>query len=193
MSDDIDTLLESIRLNSVTQASAHKRRYIILKSRLKFYRLPVICLSAINSVLCIALVPFMEQGIISLINSGLALSCGIIGSIELYLQINKQMEQTLISSKDFYVLSTDIYRYLKTARDNRNVAGTIFCDDIYNRYIKLVQSSLLLKKRLDDRLTGECVLSPTGFHLVPSIDTFSDASNEESQPSDSPIGLNIRT
>ena len=103
------------------------------------------------------------------------------------------METTLISNKDFYVLATDIYRYLKTARDNRNVAGTVFIDDVYNRYIKLIQSSLLLKKRLDDRLTGECVLSPSGFHLVPSIDTFSDASSDETAPSDSPIGLSVRT
>ena len=97
------------------------------------------------------------------------------------------MEQTLVSSKDFYVLATDIFRYLKLRRENRHVTANIFIDEVYNRYIKLVQSSLLLKKRIDDKLTGECVMSPSGFHLVPSIDTFQDTNSEESAAiSDSP-------
>jgi len=174
MADDIDTLLESIRQNSVVQASNHKKRYMVLKSRLKWYRLPVICISALNSVFSIGLQPWLEQGTISALNSGLALTCGIIGSVELYLQINKQMEQTLISSKDFYVLATDIYRYLHLRRENRSVTGSIFIEEAYNRYIKLIQSSLLLKKRIDDKLTGELVMTPTGFHLSPSIETFHD-------------------
>lgn len=187
MADDIDALLENIRQNSVTQASSHKKRYMVLKSRLKWYRLPVIALSAINSVFSIGLQPWLEQGTISVLNSGLALLCGIIGSVELYLQINKQMEQTLISSKDFYVLATDIFRYLKLRRENRHVTASVFIDETYNRYIKLIQSSLLLKKRIDDKLTGECVMLPSGFHLVPSIDTFQDTNSEESAAiSDSP-------
>ena len=187
MADDIDALLENIRQNSVVQASSHKKRYMVLKSRLKWYRLPVIALSAINSVFSIGLQPWLEQGTISVLNSGIALACGIIGSVELYLQINKQMEQTLISSKDFYVLATDIFRYLKLRRENRHVTANVFIDEVYNRYIKLIQSSLLLKKRIDDKLIGECVMSPSGFHLVPSIDTFQDTSSEESAAiSDSP-------
>ena len=182
MADDIDTLLESIRFNSATQASCHKKRYMVLKSRLKWYRLPSICISALNACFSIGLQPFMEQRIISLLNSGLALCCGIIGSVELYLQITKCMEQTLISSKDFYVLSTDIYRYLKLNPEHRHTTGPAFIDDAYNRYIKLVQTSLLLKKKIDDKLIGECALSPSGFHLVPSIETLSDDSDSPVTP-----------
>lgn len=152
--NDIDTILERIRLNSAAHSANHKKRYITLKTRLKWYRLPVIVLSALNSIFSIGLQPFMKQEIISVLNSLIALICGIIGSIELYLQLNRQMEQTLSSSKDFYELATDIFKWLALKPENRPIAAKTFIDDSYNRYIKLTQSSILLKKKLDDQLTG---------------------------------------
>lgn len=178
--DDIDQLLEQIRANSITQSLNNKKRYMVLKSRLKWYRLFVIIFSAINSVFSIGLQPYMEQGTISIVNSGIALACGIVGSVELYLQINKQMEQTLISSKDFYVLSTDIYRYLHLKTENRSIQAGVFIDESYNRYIKLIQSSLLLKKKIDDKLTGSLELGLNGFKLVPSLESLVDTSSDDS-------------
>ena len=113
----------------------------------------------------------------------MALSCGIIGSVELYLQVTKNMESSLISSKDFYELSIDIYKFLSLKEMNRTVSANVFVDDCYNRYIKLVQQSTLLKKRTDDQLTGECVLTLAGFALVPSLqslETSSDSSGDNS-------------
>ena len=182
---DIETLLNKIRMNSVLQSSNHKKRYMVLKSRLKLYKLPVIIISAFNAVFSIGLQPFLEQNTISIINSLLALTCGIIGSVELYLQITKNMESSLISSKDFYELSIDIYKFLSLKEENRSVTANVFIDESYNRYIKLVQSSTLLKKRTDDQLTGECVLTLNGFVLSPSLQSLTSAETS-SDASDSP-------
>ena len=160
--DDIDSVLERIRENSVAQSILHKKTYLSLKERLKWFKIPIILLSALNSVFSIGLQPFMEQGIISVVNSLIALLCGIIGSVELYLQINKQMEQTLVSSKDFYVLATDVYKFLALKPENRPIAQKIFIDDTYNRYIKLVQSSLLLNKKVDDKMTNYKLIEMNG-------------------------------
>lgn len=183
---DIETLLNKIRLNSVFQSSNHKKRYMVLKSRLKLYKLPVIIISAFNAVFSIGLQPFLEQNTISIINSLLALSCGIIGSVELYLQITKNMESSLISSKDFYELSIDIYKFLSLKEENRTVTANVFIDDSYNRYIKLIQSSTLLKKRTDDQLTGECVLTLNGFTLSPSLQSLTSADTSSDGSGDSP-------
>jgi nitrogen fixation/metabolism regulation signal transduction histidine kinase len=172
-------------MNSVLQSSNHKKRYMVLKSRLKLYKLPVIIISAFNAVFSIGLQPFLEQNTISIINSLLALTCGIIGSVELYLQITKNMESSLISSKDFYELSIDIYKFLSLKEENRSVTANVFIDESYNRYIKLVQSSTLLKKRTDDQLTGECVLTLNGFALSPSLQSLTSAETS-SDASDSP-------
>jgi len=170
--DDIDLILEKIRINSALHSVNHKKRYITLKTRLKWYRLPVIILSAFNSIFSIGLQPFMEQSIISVVNSLLALICGIIGSIELYLQLNRQMEQTLISSKDFYELATDIFKYLSLKPENRPIKAKIFIEDIYNRYTKLSQSSLLLKKKVDDHLTNYKLISIDGE--IPNVPMLTD-------------------
>lgn len=161
--DDIDGVLNRIRHNSVAQSLNHKKTYLALKERLKWFKIPIILLSALNSVFSIGLQPFMQQGIISVVNSLIALLCGIIGSVELYLQLNKQMEQTLISSKDFYVLATDIFKFLALKRENRPVAQKVFIDDAYNRYIKLVESSLLLKKKVDDQMTNYKLVEMNGM------------------------------
>ena len=54
-SQDIEDVLENIRINSVILSKEHKRRYFDLKQNLKYYRLPVIVLSRINSILNVRL------------------------------------------------------------------------------------------------------------------------------------------
>lgn len=168
--DDIDAILERIRSNSATHSVNHKKRYIVLKARLKWYRLPIIVLSALNSIFSIGLQPFMKQEIISVVNSLMALICGIIGSIELYLQLNRQMETELLSTKDFYELATDIFKFLALKAEHRPVSAKTFLEDGYNRYIKLIQNSNLLKHKLDDKLTG--------YRLIELQDTIPNATLE---------------
>lgn len=50
MNEDIEGVLDRIRQNSNLLANYHRKRYLVLKSRLKFYRVPVIVISALNSV-----------------------------------------------------------------------------------------------------------------------------------------------
>ena len=173
---DIENILESIRQNSVNQSRHHKKKYLKLKYKLTFFRLPIIIISACNAVFSIGLQPYMEQGIISLLNSGLALLCGVIGSIELFLQINKSMEQTFMSARDFEVLALDIFKYLKLSPENRQINSSVFVDDCYNKYIELLKQSLLLKRKIDDKMVSNGVLQ--GFSLVPSINSLTDSDSE---------------
>ena len=150
--NDIENILENIRFNSILLSKEHKKRYLFLKQNLKYYRLPVIIISAINSVISIGAQPFINQLYISLTNCILALLCGVIGSIELYFAINQQMEIELISSKDFYVLSTDIFKMLSLHKENRGIQGKSFLDDCYSRYIKLIETSCVMVKKVEDKL-----------------------------------------
>ena len=87
--DDIDEVLNNIRINCVLLSKLHKQRYFELKSTLKYYRLPVIILNGANSIIAVGLQPYATQGAISLTTSLIALTCGIIGSIELFLEYRK--------------------------------------------------------------------------------------------------------
>lgn len=160
---DIETILENIRLNCIILSKAHKKRYLELKDTLKYYRLPVIILSSLNSVVSIGLQPFVEQEYISISTCILALTCGMIGSIELYFGINTQMETDLKSNTDYYILSTDIFKMLSLWNDNRNIDAKEFLEQCYSRYIKLYESSYVVISKMDDKLT------PIPESLSPSL------------------------
>ena len=150
--DDIDAVLNNIRINCVILSKLHKQRYFELKSTLKYYRLPVIILNGINSIFAVGLQPYMYQGTISLTNSLIALTCGIIGSIELYFGIQKRLENDLISQRDYYLLSVDIFKTLSLTPINRPIPAKDFLEKSYNTYTKLIESSATLNKVKGDKL-----------------------------------------
>jgi hypothetical protein len=167
--DDIDQVLNNIRINCVILTKLHKQRYFELKSTLKYYRLPVIILNGINSIFAVGLQPYMFQGTISLTNSLIALTCGIIWIIELYFGIQKRLENDMISQRDYYLLSVDIFKTLSLNRENRPIPAKDFLEKSYNTYTKLIESSSTLNKVKGDKLipieldlndNNEIVLTP---------------------------------
>ena len=181
---DIEGVLEKIRLNSSTLGSYHRKRFIVLKGRLKWYRIPIIVLSSINAVTSVCLTSFLAQTYISLLNMFLSLVVGIIGSVEMFLQINRELESSLVNQKEFYILSCDIYKYLELNRGNRITDERTFLNDTYTRYIKLIETSYTLKKRIDDKLQDVLTLRitnlPSSLHSNPSSDIFVDTSSDNS-------------
>jgi len=182
ISTDIEGVLDRIRQNSNVLANYHRKRYLSLKSRLKYYKIPIIVISALNSVGAVSLQGFLGQTYISLINMFLSLIVGIIGSIEMFYQITKQMEVELIGSKDFYILSCDIYKWLSLSQENRISSPKEFLNESYTRYIKLIETSITLKKKVEDKLVNiETNITPfSTLSTSTSQDVFTDTSSEES-------------
>jgi hypothetical protein len=182
-STDIEQVLENIRQNCVILSKAHKQNYFNLKENLKYYRLPVIILSSINSIASVGLVPYMEQGIVSIITCLLALICSMIGSIELYLAIQKGMESELISQRDYYLLGVDIYKTLSLSQEHRPIPAKDYLEKCYNSYCKLMESSNALSKKLEDKLC------PLPFPLISVV--TSETSTPSSRLNGSGSGSNL--
>lgn len=153
-SNDIETVLESIRHNSYVMSEHHKKNYNYFKAQLKYYKIPVIIISGLNSVIAVGLQPYLDQGIISASNCLLALLCGIIGSIELFLGISDGMDSELAASKNFYLLAIQIYKTLMLDRERRPVTGRDFLEEVYSEYTKYYGSSALVtvSKKTKDKL-----------------------------------------
>jgi hypothetical protein len=149
---DIENILENIRCNCITMSSKHKNRYLYLKGVLRYFRIPIIILSGLNSVMSVGLQPYLEQGIISAATSLISLTCGIIGSIELFLAIQTQMENELLKSKEYYLLGIDIYKVLSLERTNRHIDGIVFLDEKFAIYEKLIESSNIINQKITDSL-----------------------------------------
>jgi hypothetical protein len=163
--DDIEMVLENIRINCVLLANENKLQYITLKDNLQYFRLPIIILSGINSICSVGLQPYLPQGTISITNCLLALICSIIGSIELYLAIQKEMENALVSQKEYYLISVDIFKTLSLHRNHRPIPAKDYLEKQYNEYCRLVENSNTIAKKLEDKL------APVGFSVknIPAL------------------------
>jgi hypothetical protein len=109
-------------------------------------------LNGANSIIAVGLQPYATQGAISLTTSLIALTCGIIGSIELYFGIQKRLENDMISQRDYYLLSVDIFKTLSLNRDNRPIPAKDYLEKCYNNYTKLIESSSTLNRVKGDKL-----------------------------------------
>jgi hypothetical protein len=156
-SEDIESVLENIRVNCVLLSQEHKLRYFALKENLKYYKIPVIFLSGCNSIFSVGLQPYADQQTISMITCVLALACSIIGSIELFLQVQVGMEQEMISQREYYLLSVDIFKILTLDKKHRPIPAKEYLERMYSEYCKLIESSNAVAKQLDDKL---CPINP---------------------------------
>src|SRR5210317_1095895 len=151
---EVEEILEKLRINCVNLSEYHRKRYYHFKGYGKYFRLPLIILASINSTASVGLQPLLEQPIISGITCIIGMLMGIISAYELYLGIQANMELELKQSKDFYTLSIDLFKTLSLRRENRGEEGKDYLNKKYSQYVKLVEASNLLKRKLSvDTLT----------------------------------------
>ena len=150
---DIERLLDKIRQNCVIMSDYHKKRYLYLKERLKLFKIPIIILSSLNSVFSVGSQPYLEQGHISALVSGISLIVGILGSIELFMKVRENMEVELLAQREFYILSISIYKILQLDKENRNVDMKLFLEETFSQYQKLIENSNVVEKKIKDKLT----------------------------------------
>lgn len=150
--EDMEDVLKRISHNAGLISEEHRLRYISLTNQLKWYKIPVIVLSGLNSVFSVGLTAYMEQNIISTLTCLISLSVGIISSIELYLSIQKRSEQEIQTYKAFYLLSVKINACLSLEAQNRATDGDTFLTQAIGEYESLFQSALVNGLHEQDKL-----------------------------------------
>jgi len=152
-SQDIETILNDVRENSVYLSQHHKKRYFYYKQVSTYFRIPTIILSSVASVASVGLTAYVKQENISGIVCLMSLSIGIINSIELYLRIQDNLENELETSKKYYNLSIDLHKILNLSELNREGDPRKVLDTYYKRYVDLVEESNLLSTTYPDKLS----------------------------------------
>jgi hypothetical protein len=151
-STDIEDVLEDIRANSEELAKHHKESYIALESQLVLFRVPLIIISALNSVFSVGLNVYLVQSTVSTINCLLSLICACISSVELFLQIQKKLELELTSYHGYYLLGAKISACVKLNRAHREIEGLVFLNNTANEYNNLFENSCVNNRNIDDQL-----------------------------------------
>lgn len=140
-SDDMNLILDKMRMNCIALSDHHKYRYTFYKDKLILFRFPIILLSGVNTFVSVGLTGITDQLLISISTSIISLVCGIITSLELYLNFQKRMESELMSHKEYYRLSVEIFKVISLDIENRKVDGKVFLEEKFSTYEKLLQSS----------------------------------------------------
>jgi len=167
-STDVEKVLYDIRANSEVLSNHHKVAYMLLQERLVYFRIPLIVLSAVNSVFSVGLNMYLVQATVSTINCLVSLLCACISSVELFLQIQKKMEVELSSYHGYYLLGTRISATLKLDRQHREVEGITFLNQAIAEYNNLFEQSNVNMSAMDDQLVS--IINP---HIPIKITTTS--------------------
>ena len=151
-SEDYEEILEQIRINSVNQEKLHKKKYFLYMQLNKWFRIPTIILSSVGSVASVGLQSYFKQQNVSALTCLISLTVGIINSVEIFLKINETTELELETSKHFYNLATDIHKILGLNAYNRISTPKETLDDMYRRYVELMEKSNLISSQYKDVL-----------------------------------------
>ena len=150
---DIEGYLENVRLNCVLLHGVHKKNYFVLKSYLKYFKIPNIIISSCNSVISVGISSWLKQEYVSAITCLLSLLSAIITSVELYLGIENDMVKEEQISRSYYLLSVNIFKTLSLTRENRTVNANDYLNEVFSEYNKLTERSAFVRKRIDDKMT----------------------------------------
>jgi len=151
-STDIEEILDKIRINSINLNKSHMKNYFYYKKLGKWFQIPTIILSSFNSVFSVGFT-YTSQENISSVSALISLIVSIINSVQLYLKIEDNMEQENTISKQYYTLSSDIYKILQLNKEHREGNANEILDNYYNQYIELLnKSNLLNNNSYSDRL-----------------------------------------
>ena len=85
----------------------------------------------------------------------------VLTSIKIWLGLTKQIAETVSLSKDYYILSIEIYKILNLQEADRSVDGLQFMNSCYAQYKSLIESSTLLKLRRDELIKIDIEFSDT--------------------------------
>jgi len=141
--EELLSYLNKIRENAIQYGKAHRERFVYLERSLKYYKVPVLVLSAFSSAISLSQ-EFFSQSVITITNTILGLICSLIVSLELYLGISREMSQSESIAKDFYNLSTEIQKQLVTLKDKGQMDILPYMEAAYSQYTSLITNSTIL-------------------------------------------------
>jgi hypothetical protein len=141
---DIEKLLYIMQVKSLELSTTYKTKYLKFQKMTDHFKIPIIVFSSIATFFNFGLQPYFSQQTIAIVCSGLTFVTGLLSTIELYLQIQKQMEKSLVLSKDLYMNSMDIYKILSLHPERREVEALDYLNTRYEMFRQIIEKSEIM-------------------------------------------------
>jgi hypothetical protein len=153
--DKEEQYLKKLNLQCINMHYYYNKQYIHLIEVSKKFNIPIMILSALNSLLALMLSGFIPQVYVSIINSVLSAGVGILSSILLFLKINEKLNIAYSLSLKMNILALKISKELNIERKSRAIDGTVFLNDCFNEYLTIIDKSYPLDRRVRNFLKIE--------------------------------------
>ena len=145
---EVEDILQKVRINSVSLSNRHRENFYEFKNLTKWFDLPIIITSTISASFSVGASAYMTQDIVSSITCSVSMFITILSGIKLYLNLDDTIKNEFEMSKQFNLLSLDVYKMLHLKKEQRTEDGIEYLNKIFNSYTHLIEQSNLLRKRL---------------------------------------------
>lgn len=129
------------------------------------FNIPILVISALNSLCAIALNDFLPQRFVSILNAVLSAGTGVLGSIQLYMKLNEKMTNAMRASIHFKKLALKISKELTIARKDRTTEGQTFLTDCFSEFNTVLEQGNPIERKIKNHLA---FLSETPLEDPPS-------------------------
>ena len=146
--EEIEVLLEKIRINSVVLAETHRRNFYEYKNLSRYFDIPIIVISVLSSSFSVGSQAYLTQNIISTTTCSISMMVAILSSVKLYLSLDENIKNEQTMSKNFNLLSLDIFKYIHLKEGDRSMESLAYLNKKYTEYTHLIEQSNLLRKKL---------------------------------------------
>ena len=115
---EVEDILEKVRINSVSLSNRHRENFYEFKNLTKWFDLPIIITSNISASISVGASAYMTQDIVSSITCSVSMFITILSGIKLYLNLDDTIKNEFEMSKQFNLLSLDIFKKLHLKGNN---------------------------------------------------------------------------
>ena len=136
MNEKIRAQLNHIEQNASNLSQLNRKNYLYLSKQIKYFKIPVIFFSSLNSIFAVSLNSYMSQPSVSLLNCLISFMVSLISSLELYLGLSKRLDKSLLCYRNFYMLSMKIKQYNFLEKVNEPEKFLQECIEEYESYFK---------------------------------------------------------
>lgn len=193
-SNEVEDLLNTIKTNSADLGELHRANWVQIKQKTKYFDIPVIVLSVLSSTFSVGATPYISQSHVSLTNCFISMFIAIITSIKLYLNLDETIKKEYESSQAFRTLSLELAKIMRLRIEQRNGDGLDCLNKYHNLYIKLIENSTLLNKKITknymlDTPPKKSLMDRTSRRINASF--FGTSSSSSSSCASSPTGSEL--
>lgn len=140
-----ETVLTRIKHSCFKTHLMYRKRYLLSRSRLVYYDVPIIVLSSVNSVFIAGAKNFMPVDVVDILTCMLALTVGIIQALKTFFKVDENRENCLVTYKDLFRLFCELSIMLDQPRETRGVDPQKWMADKNSEYKEIMNKAIVLE------------------------------------------------